>query len=74
MGIRNKYNYEEVKRIVDYLGLKLISSEFKNTADKLIIKDKEGYLYFINFNTIKEHKQHSKFGGNKYAIYNINYG
>ena len=48
-----KLTYIEVKKYIENLGYKLISKEYINNREKLIIKDKYGYYYTIKLNNLK---------------------
>ena len=67
-----KFKFDEVKQYVENLGYELISKEYINIKEKLILKDKNGYYYMINFDNLKHgdipllaHKS------NPYSIQNI---
>lgn len=67
-----KYTFEEVKGFVRDLGYELLSKEYKDNKQKLILKDIEGYLYSTKLNTLKTGSIPSKFDiTNIYTIYNI---
>ena len=67
-----KYTYKEVKAIVENLGFELISKEYLNCKEKLILKDKEGYLYYSIFDNIRNSYYPEKFNkNNPYSIQNI---
>ena len=51
-----KYTYEEVKEIINNLGYELISKEYVNCKNKLILKDKFGYFYELSFDTLNNNK------------------
>jgi len=66
-----KYTYEEVKKFVNDLGYELIG-EYRNSHEKIILKDVFGYYYSINLNNLKNNKIPSKFGiDNPYIIINL---
>ena len=72
MAKKNKYTYEEVKEFVRGLGFELISKEYINNRQKLILEDKEGYLYSISISALKMGFNPSKFGNkNIFTIKNI---
>ena len=67
-----KLTYEYVKQYVKSLDYELISEEYKDNKQKLILIDIEGYLYFGNFATLIRNKLLSKFHkSNPYTINNI---
>jgi len=66
-----KYTYEEVKIYVNNLGYELISKEYINNK-KLILKDIDGYYYFIILTNLQRGKIPDKFNiFNPYTINNI---
>jgi len=67
-----KRTYQEVKEFVGNLGYELITKEYKDTKQKLTLKDKNEYYYFVSFNNLKS-GQNSHFVGkaNPYTIQNI---
>jgi len=67
-----KYTYKEVKKIVNDLGYELISKEYLNIKDNLILKDKDGYFYTCSFDSIKRNHTPNKFSvSNLYTIKNL---
>ena len=48
-----KHTYDEVKAHIENMGYELISKEYINNANKLIIKDILGYFYVISYANIK---------------------
>lgn len=56
----NQYDivtYETVLELVDNLGYKLISKKYKNAKQKLILKDKDGYLYYSTYTNLYSKKK-----------------
>jgi hypothetical protein len=47
-----KYKYEEIKNKIYDLGYELISKEYNGFSDKLILKDKDGFLYISTITKI----------------------
>ena len=67
-----KLTYEEIRQYINNLGLYLISDKYINAKSKLIISDKEGYYYFIDWNSIQQNNLSDKFIiSNPYTIQNI---
>ena len=66
-----KYTYEEVKVFVNSLGYELISKEYINNKQKLVLKDNEGYFYLINLHDLKISKPYRFHKSNIYTIENI---
>lgn len=67
-----QYTIKEVKTYLKGLGFELISKEYKNAQQKLIIKDNDGYTYFNSLSSIKQHNSMEKFcKSNPYTISNI---
>jgi len=70
--MKKKYTLEEVKQIVNNLGYKLISKEYINNKQRLILCDNEGYYYLSrldNLLSLKIPDKYSKY--NPYTIQNI---
>jgi len=68
----NKYTLEEVREIVRKYGFELVSKVYVNNKEKLILKDKYGYLYAIKLDHIFRDSNHKPFHiRNPYAIHNI---
>lgn len=66
-----RYTYEEAKEIIENLGYKLISKEYINSKQKLILKDKDGYYYSLRLKFLKYY-QFVKFDkSNPFTIQNI---
>jgi len=72
MIILKKIDFNIVKQYIEELGYELISTEYINAKEKLIIKDKDGYYYAISYDNLKQgnipllaHKS------NPYSIQNI---
>lgn len=70
--MRKKIDFNKVKQFVENLGYELITKEYLGIKEKLILKDKDGYCYFISFDNLKHgnipllaHKS------NPYSIQNI---
>ena len=67
-----KLTYDYVREKIENNGYILLDSEYKNAHQKLTIKDKEGYMYRINFNTFQKNRKPNRFGrNNEYTIQNI---
>jgi len=72
-GASQRLTYDDVKKVVEDLGYTLISKEYINNTSKLDFVDNEGYLYSVNFASIKTGCKPDKFiSSNKYTILNIN--
>jgi hypothetical protein len=75
MGYANaiKWTYKLVKEYLEKLGYELLSKEYKNCKQKLVLKDQDGYLYCGNLdNIIHRQKTPNKFSKyNPYTIENI---
>lgn len=64
--------YEEVKIYVESLGFELIDKEYKNTTQKLTLKDNEGYYYSSRYSNLLTGFKPSRFHKqNPYTIQNI---
>lgn len=67
-----KLSYEEVRVVVENCGFELISEEYINNTQNLILEDKEGYYYTSRFNNLKIGKIPERFSvSNPYTIQNI---
>lgn len=67
-----KHTYTEIKILIESIGYTLISNEYKNNKDKLIITDDEQYYYTVNLNSINRGERPNKFSKyNPYTIQNI---
>jgi hypothetical protein len=67
-----KWTYELVKEYVGNLGYELVSKEFISFDNKIILKDNEGYFYYISFANIYKGCIPPKFHkANPYTIDNI---
>jgi hypothetical protein len=67
-----KYTYEEVREFVNNLGYNLISNEYINYSQKLVITDNVGYYYVSRLNDLKSGYKPLCFAvSNPYTIYNI---
>ena len=53
INISIKLTYKEVKICVESLGYELISKEYLNNSQKLILKDTSGYYYVSNIKNLK---------------------
>lgn len=72
MIMSKKYSYEEVKLCIENLGYKLLSKEYKNTSDKLVVETKDGYKCVISYTDIRLGKKPSAFyKNNPFTIENI---
>jgi len=69
--MNKKYTLEEVQNIVKSKGFELISDEYVNIDAKLIVKDKEGYLYFISLYCLMRYKPCFVHPSNPFSINNI---
>lgn len=67
-----KYNYLNANEVVNNLGYTLISDTYKNTHEKLILKDDKGYFYTSSLSNLLKNK-HLRFidKSNIYTIPNI---
>ncbi len=69
---KRKLTYEEVEKRVNALGYELISKEYINSKENIIIKDKEGYYYSPSINYLLKNNKTNKFNkGNLYTVQNI---
>ena len=67
-----KTDYYVVKQYVEDLGYELISKEYLNNAQKLILKDKDGYYYAIRWaDILSGYKPRFVCKSNPYSIDNI---
>jgi len=67
-----KLKYEEVKIYIEILSYQLVSKEYINARTKLILKDNDGYYYYICLDKLKQGRTPSKFHIlNPYTIQNI---
>ena len=67
-----KYTLDEIKEYIKGLNYELISKDYKNNNQKLILKDKDGYYYYISFDCLKRGSIPNKFHkANPYTIQNI---
>jgi len=70
MGNRMK-TLEEVKEFIKNLGYELLSKKYLNNHTKLVLRDKEGYLYLSNFDKMHYYKPDKFNKLNPYTIRNI---
>ena len=49
-----KYTYEEVKEYIESFGYKLLSDEYKNNKNKLLIKCPNGHIWEIKYNSFQQ--------------------
>lgn len=49
LGRFPKLNYEEIKNNIEQYNYYLLSLDVKNSKQKLIIKDKLDYLYYVSY-------------------------
>ena len=69
---KRKFSYKEVKEIIENLGYELLSNEYLNNLQKLLFKDKDGYLYYSQLSNLKMGRLPEKFNiCNPYTIQNI---
>ena len=67
-----RHTIKEVNVIINNYGYELLNQEYKNNLQKLTLKDKEGYLYFISLVNILTGINPSAFHkANPYTIQNI---
>ncbi len=67
-----KLTYEEVKHFISQLGYELISKEYFNNREKLIIADIYEYWYAISYTNLKLRKNPERFHkNNPYTTQNI---
>ena len=73
MGRNNvKYTYKEVKTICEKNQLELLSKKYINNKQNLVLRDENGYMYYVNLNIIKNNTVLNKFGNhNPFAYRNI---
>jgi len=70
-----KYTYTEVKGYVLNLGYSLLSEEYNNSHQRLILRDSDGYYYLTSLTNLRSGRTgiKSKFSkNNPYIIQNIN--
>lgn len=48
--------FEVVKNEIEHIGYHVITSEYRNAHQRLVIRDREGYLYYSNYSNIKSGK------------------
>lgn len=71
-GINKIFTYDFVKGYLNNLGFDLIDDTYKNVDHKLTLTDKEGYLYYTTFYSIKLKSSPEKFyTSNPYTLQNI---
>jgi len=69
---RIQWNYQLVSEFINSLGYKLLSEIYLKYAQKLILRDAEGYLYFTSLENLKSNHIPYKFHkSNPYTIKNI---
>lgn len=67
-----KKTFEQVNEFVKSLNFELVSNEYLGNKTKLILKDNEGYYYYINFDKLSSGAKPEKFHiNNPYTIQNI---
>ncbi|MFW6026495.1 MAG: hypothetical protein ACOCRX_09140 [Candidatus Woesearchaeota archaeon] len=50
----NKYSYEDVKNYIElFTGYKLLSTEYKNSKDKLEVKCPQNHIFYVSFHDFK---------------------
>ncbi len=68
----NKFTYNEVKDTVHNLGYILLSKDYINNREKLLLMDEYGYFYQISLSNLKNNRVPLKFDVyNSYTIQNI---
>lgn len=69
---RTKWNYQLVKDHVEKLGFILISTQYIKSNEKLLLKDKENFLYYYLYRNLIKGINPRRFDkSNPYTIYNI---
>lgn len=72
MHKRRMWTYDKVKKYIEDIGYILISKEYKNNKQKLLLKDKVGYYYISSINRLlKNHIPWLVHLNNPYTIQNI---
>lgn len=72
MSKRFAFTYDHIKKYMDNIGLDLITTEYRNSNQELIFKDRSGYLYSMNFTNIQRIKKLEFVSANNpYAIDNL---
>ena len=67
-----RLSYEEVKTYIENLGYKLLTDNYKDSHQKLILQDNYGYYYSITLNNLKQdNKPLIAHISNPYSITNI---
>lgn len=67
-----RFTYKEVKEYINSLGYELITNFYKNNAQKLTLKDKNGYYYLTTLNNLRSgNKPNYIDKSNPYTIQNI---
>lgn len=54
---KNKLQYEDVKKYIESVGYNLISKEYKNNSEKLVIQCNKNHIYKASFNKFKTGNQ-----------------
>lgn len=71
-GKRKIYSFEEVQSMIENKGYVIIKDTFKHYSKKFLVKDKEGYYFYMNGDNIRENKQPDIFSRrNPFTIKNI---
>lgn len=69
---REKLSYKFVYDYIKQRGYELLDIIYKNNSTKLTLRDKDGYYYYIHFNSFKNCKNPDKFEKrNPYTVQNI---
>jgi hypothetical protein len=74
-GAKERIDIDEIKNTVSEMGLNIVDdiSEKAITSSKFSLIDKDGYLYYTHWSSIKNKKYPEKFlSSNIYSIQNIN--
>lgn len=72
MGSEKRFTIEKVREIIEEFGYELFSEKYKNAQQKLILKDNEGYFYYITYGQLKNDRIPDKFHkSNPYTIQNM---
>jgi len=68
----NRFTIEEVRSNIGKLGFTLLSDKYRNNKEKLILRDNNGYTYFVSLDNIKNHGSSSAFHiSNPFTLENI---
>lgn len=71
----NRTNIEKVRVKIKEIGLTPLFDTYKNNNENLLVKDNEGYKFYITLGNLKKENKYigNKFNkNNNFAVYNIN--